>query len=180
MNAGVPSRPVDIADPGLHWQAMDTALPEAGSAAQWLAAPGSLTRLLKLASNNNFQVQVQAEAWEEIANSELRQQFGPLAAEHRFWSRRVVLLGAGEPWVQAHTLMPEHSLMSPLKQVLELGSRPLGEFLFEHPDLLRSHYEVARHSARTWGRRSLFLLYQKPIMVAEFFLPALMEHAVPE
>mgnify|MGYP003700851235 FL=1 len=159
---------------------MDKALSGAGSAAQWLAAPGSLTRLLKLASDNDFQVQVQAEAWEVIANSALRRQFGPLAPEHRFWSRRVILLGRGEPWVQAHTLMPEHSLMSPLKQVLDLGSRPLGEFLFEHPDLLRSQYEVAQHSARTWGRRSLFLLFEKPIMVAELFLPALMEHAVPD
>lgn len=73
----------------------------------------------------------------------------------------------------AHTLVPKHSLFSPLKEVLELNTRPLGEYLFSHPDLVRTGMEISPYRSGIWGRRSLFFLFNKPIMVAEFFLPQL-------
>lgn len=75
----------------------------------------------------------------------------------------------------AHTLVPEHSLFSPLKQVLELNTKPLGEYLFSHPDLIRTGLDITSYKGDSWARRSLFFLHSKPVMVAEFFLPALFE-----
>lgn len=84
-------------------------------------------------------------------------------------------MGNDEPWVMAHTLVPEHSLLSPLRQVLELNTKPLGEYLFSHPDLIRTGMDIAAYKTNLWARRSLFFLYSKPVMVAEFFLPALLD-----
>ena len=142
---------------------------------KWLYDPSSLTQRLIKKSNNHFSVELVAEEWLEIDRAEHRSHFGPLAVGHRFWSRKVILKGNNIPWVMAHTLVPEHSLFSPLKQVLELNTKPLGEYLFSHPDLIRTELDITPFRNDCWGRRSLFYLYKKPVMVAEFFLPALLE-----
>jgi len=87
------------------------------------------------------------------------------------------LFGAGEQWVSAHTLIPEHSLVGPLAELLTLKEKPLGEYLFNHPELMRSAIDVTLCGGDTWGRRSLFFLHGKPILVGEFFLPALFRAA---
>ncbi len=90
------------------------------------------------------------------------------------WSRKVILSGNDLPWVLAHTLVPQVSLMSPLGQVKNLRNKPLGAFLFSHPGLSRSRLDIAP-VGEFWGRCSLFELYLRPILVAEFFLPALLD-----
>lgn len=166
----------DIADSRLDWQTGEASNP--GPSAEWrrwLLDSGSLTQLLKQKSGGNFRVQVGSEEWLTIPNSQTRGRFGPLTASHRFWSRKVVLIGNDAPWVLAHTLIPEYSLDSPLRQVLELNEKPLGEYLFSHPKLLRSGMDISRFAVDSWARRSLFYLFDKPIMVAEFFLPAILD-----
>lgn len=75
--------------------------------------------------------------------------------------------------MHAHTLIPEHSFESPLQEVLSLNVKPLGEYLFNQPNLIRTEMDVTAGNSDTWGRRSLFYLFGKPILVAEFFLPGL-------
>lgn len=182
MNSPGHQRLVDIADPRLQWTSIDALSTDSGldhAARAWLTAPGSLTRLLKASSAGQFRVEVQEEGQRTVDSLELRAEFGPLAPDHGFWSRRVMLLGDEQPWVLAHTLLPAHSQLSPLAQVISLGSKPLGEFLFEHPQLHRGDMQVAHLQGRIWGRKSLFFLFGKPIMVAEFFLPALLSRDVP-
>lgn len=140
----------------------------------WLFDSGSLTRRLIQKSAGDFSVEVLSECWQGVAEAGTRAHFGPLHAEHEFWSRKVLLRGEGKPWVLAHTLIPRHSLLSPLERVLELNEKPLGEYLFSHPDLIRSGMDITRFATHSWGRRSLFYLFRKPIMVAEFFLPAVL------
>lgn len=140
----------------------------------WLFDSGSLTQRLIQKSDGDFSVEVLSERWQGVAEASTRAHFGPLHEDHEFWSRKVVLRGEGEPWVLAHTLIPRHSLLSPLERVLELNEKPLGEYLFSHPDLIRSGMDITRFATHSWGRRSLFYLFRKPIMVAEFFLPAVL------
>lgn len=170
---------VDVGAVDLRWQQPDDVQWPDQRTRQWLTHPGSLTQLLKLASAGDFRVEVLAEGEQALANSRLRSEFGPLAVGHRFWSRKVLLQGMGRNWVQAHTLLPAHSQLSPLAEVMALGNKPLGEFLFNHPRLTRSHLHITRGQSGIWGRKSLFFLYRKPIMVAEFFLADLLARDLP-
>ena len=166
----------DISDSNLDWHSEgEHRAQPAGAWRRWLFDSSSLTKLLVKKSGGDFRVEVRAEEWVLLPDPAVRSCFGPLASDHRFWSRKVVLVGANTPWVLAHTLIPEVSLTGQLKRVLELNEKPLGEYLFSHPDLIRSGIDITPIAGDSWGRRSLFYLFEKPIMVAEFFLPAILD-----
>ena len=166
----------DISDSHLDWHSEGErcSLP-VDAWRQWLFDSSSLTQLLIQKSDGDFRVEVREEEWVLLPNSAVRSCFGPMSKGHRFWSRKVVLVGNNTPWVLAHTLIPEFSLTGPLKRLLELNEKPLGEYLFSHPDLIRSGIDITPIAGGTWGRRSLFYLFEKPVMVAEFFLPAILD-----
>jgi chorismate lyase len=138
----------------------------------WLLDPGSLTERLQMASQGTFKVQVLEEGW-CYHKSGNRDPFTTVVARQMMWSRSVLLLGQGEPWVAAHSLIPVSSLRGSLRQLVKLRDRPLGGFLFKHPSLLRCEPQIVNIGDH-WGRRSLFQLEGRPLLVAEFFLPALM------
>ncbi len=101
--------------------------------------------------------------------------------------REVELLCGGVPWVFARTLIPVRSLQGPARRLTLLGERPLGEVLFADLSMQRGVTQVARllprHAlfasatthlqpvAEIWGRRTLFHLAGKPLLVNELFLP---------
>jgi chorismate--pyruvate lyase len=98
--------------------------------------------------------------------------------------REVILCGRGKPWVFARSVLPLTSLTGSLRHLRQQDTRPLGAFLFSQPQLVRSTIEVAQippdHAyvpARLygkqslWGRRSVFYLKAKPLLVSEVFLP---------
>ena len=73
------------------------------------------------------------------------------------------------------------------QQLLSMGTRPLGDVIFQDPSLLRTEIEVAEFSEQhqlgslinelglepqmLWGRRSVFSLSRAHFLVAEVFLP---------
>lgn len=167
-------------EPRWHWASRQRrALPK--GLRGWLLDNGSLTAKLIELSGGEFEVEV------------LRQYVGrPSLSERRRlglglggWVlvREVVLRGRGEPWVFARSLVPLTSLVGPLRQLRHLRARPLGAFLFAQPKLEREPMEVSRilpadtyvpeslqGNARLWGRRSVFRLSGKPLLVSEVFL----------
>jgi len=163
----------DITNPTLTWQPLtDAAVRPPPAWRDWLADPGSLTARLRRLSGGDFRVDVLAEHWLHSDAPALLRQFGPLAPGTRFWSRQVCLVGAGTPWVLAHTLIPAFALESPLEELRRLAQRPLGEYLFGHPQVRRGSLEITSTGDGCWARRSVFYLYRHPLMVAESFLPA--------
>lgn len=144
---------------------------------------GSLTARLKRASGGDFQVQILSQGWGLPELSERRQ----LGMGDREWGiiREVTLICRGQPWVYARSILPARSLTGHLRRLRGLDSRPLGHILFTDPSLRRIPYQLCRYPASAlpaaaqtegqdwlWGRRSCFLLADKPIMVSEIFLPA--------
>lgn len=161
------------ADDLLSWFPYSRQLPRPPRAwSHWLRDPGSLTRRLLQLSDGDFSVRVLEQGWRSCQSRALVSCFPSSVLRQRMWSRKVVLLGRGEPWVTAHTLLPARSLRGSLRRMRFLQERPLGEFLFRHPGLRRLPPEVAP-AGDHWGRRSIFSLQGKPLLVAEFFLPAL-------
>ena len=140
----------------------------------WLLEHGSLTRRLKLISQGTFKVNVLHEGW---IRGNTRQQLLLDAGKacQPLWSRHVELCLFGRPWVAAHSLIPYSSMKGTLRQLSRLRDKPLGSFLFEQPSLCRSEPELLRlHDC--WGRRSVFTLQSRPLIVAEFFLPEMQQH----
>ena len=93
--------------------------------------------------------------------------------------REVRLLGCGQTWVHARSLIPATTLTGRHRKLAHLGNRPLGEVLFSDPGMQRGDIETARvplYSAdsRAWARRSVFMLDHKPLLVSEVFLPPLL------
>jgi chorismate--pyruvate lyase len=152
----------------------------------WLLDPESLTLRLQQLCPGRFEVRVVSQQRGRPAHSEARA-LGMRNGSHAL-IRQVQLLCGGKPWIYARTVIPERSLRGRLKRLARLGTRPLGGVLFGDPGMRRGVVELAcirsgqaLYTAATahlrkqppaiWGRRSVFTLARKPLLVSEVFLP---------
>lgn len=154
----------------------------------WLLDRGSLTQRLINASNGDFRVRKLQQSWQYPTPSEAA--CLGLKPRQLAMVREVELLCHNQPWVYARSVFPQATLTGRLRSLKKLDTRPLGALLFSEPSMRRSHFEVAalnnanlaNYFSSTsdrfaWGRRSLFFIDEKPLLVAEIFLPALEQHA---
>ena len=156
----------------------------------WLFDQGSLTRRIILHCSKSFRVEVLSQKWQRpLLNEALRLGAHP---EHHALIREVLLYCGDTPWVFARSVLPRKTLTGRRRFLGKLGSRPLGEILFSDPNILRDELEVAeikkgqrmyRCATQSlelapesiWGRRSVFYLHKKPLLVNEVFLPAIIK-----
>lgn len=152
----------------------------------WLLDTASLTLRLQQLCPGRFRVCLLSQSWGRPFGDEARvlgMRSGSLAL-----IRQVQLLCGEQPWVYARTVIPVGSLRGRLRRLAHLGTRPLGGMLFADPSMRRGGVELARlgagqamHAAATfhlaacpaaiWGRRTVFRLAQRPLLVSEIFLP---------
>jgi chorismate--pyruvate lyase len=154
----------------------------------WLADDGSLTRRLQAACGPAFRVRVLHQGWGRPQPSEAR--LLHMRRGETAMLREVELCCGTGVWVFARTVIPARSLRGPLRRLATLGARPLGAVLFSDPALRRGPTQtthllpghalfqaaavsLAVRPPDLWGRRSLFFLAGKPLLVNEIFLPAL-------
>lgn len=153
------------------------------AARNWLLDEESLTRRLRERWGTAFRVRVTAHLWTPPARDEAR--LLGLKAGTQALIREVQLCDGDEPYVRARTVMPATTLTGKHRQLANLGSRPLGAAIFADPTLRREQLDVAQVGPgdpvfpdlreRAWGRRSLFTLEGKPLIVYEVFLPEFFE-----
>lgn len=153
---------------------------------EWLLDGSSLTKRLIKTSNNQFSVQVLRQQWDNAALSEY--DLLGISPRQRCLIREVLLLCHGQPWVYARSVLPISSLTGELRHLRRFDNRPLGQLLFNTPGMHRSPFQIACLAASDlplqatlslkeknptlWGRRSRFVIYNKPLLVSEIFLPA--------
>lgn len=161
----------------------------------WLLDDGSLTRRLVAACGGGFRVAPLSQGWRRPLLNEA----GVLGMRPDLYGfvREVHLLCDGSPWVYARTVIPPQTLVGERRRLARLGDRPLGAVLFADRSMRRSPVQIARlrpgqwlYDSATaplagrpagslpdeiWGRRSLFWLGDRPLLVNEIFLPALLE-----
>lgn len=152
----------------------------------WLQHPGSLTARLKAHSHGAFSVQVLTQHW---GRAEPMEAVALGIAPHaQVLIREVILKGHNQPWVWARSLLPESSLTGSLRRLRKLDNQPLGGWLFKQPSLQRDPLEISCYgigdtrlpavfapTQPLWGRRSVFYVQDKPILVGEVFLPDFVE-----
>lgn len=148
----------------------------------WLLDSGSLTAKLLTLSSGHFKVQVLRQIHARASRSEALA-LG-IGINQRCLVREVILRGHNQPWVFARSVLPLSSLTGSLRHLRKQGARPLGAFLFSQPHLKRSPIALALISGHhaylpealigthsVWGRRSIFSIDDKPLLVSEVFLP---------
>ncbi|HWQ94840.1 MAG TPA: chorismate lyase, partial [Gammaproteobacteria bacterium] len=146
--------------------------------------PGSLTRRLQQVCSR-FRVQVYRQGWARPMLDEAHA-LG-LRAGERAWVREVHLFCDEQPCVFARTIIPRTTLQGKYRRLTRLGNRSLGAVLFADKTLRRSDLDIAvigeRQAlftpatvlssvkpAKIWGRRSLFHLSNRPLLLSEIFL----------
>ncbi|PVV10794.1 MAG: chorismate--pyruvate lyase [gamma proteobacterium symbiont of Ctena orbiculata] len=157
--------------------------------ASWLGDRGSLTqRVIQCCAAGEFRVRLLHQGWGTPLTSEcriLRMRRGMVALV-----RDVELQCDNTPWVFARTLIPISSLKGAAQRLTQLGEKPLGAVLFSDPKVVRGATQIAQLLPRQplfetacnnlrkkpdhlWGRRTLFYVEKKPLLVNEIFLPTL-------
>lgn len=160
----------------------------AGSQRRILLDRGSLTDRVKAICADGFRVEVLKEEVQPPIQNE--QQLLNLPNGAGALIREVVLRDNTDAWVFAHSVIPlstigddsdENSYLS------QMGTQPLGAALFSDPRIKRGEIEIIRLSSTDpfyatvtaaitykpryiWGRRSLFWIEEKPLLVSEYFL----------
>lgn len=125
----------------------------------------------------------------------LQQRTAPFLTERRLLNlpenkysliREVLLHADGKPLILARTIIPVKTIKAAKSNLAHLGSRPLGEVIFSYPKLERIEMDVTLinlpiwsesaiavgHIAEPiWGRRTVYAMAQRQMLVSEFFLP---------
>lgn len=152
----------------------------------WLLDAGSLTAHVRACCPGRFRLRVLRERWTYPRVDEAAALGIPRRRRVRI--REVALCCGDEPMVFARTVIPPGTQRGPRQRLAGIGNRPLGALLFADRSMRREPFYVARltlaqaglpaPAARhrtVWGRRAVFRLGGAPLLVAEFFMPALVE-----
>jgi chorismate--pyruvate lyase len=151
-----------------------------------LLDPASLTLRLQRLCRGGFRVRVLSQC-RGRPNRDEAQVLGMPSTDLAL-IRQVQLLCGETPWVYARTVIPVRSLRGRLQRLAQLGTRPLGAMLFADAGMRRGVVELARitpgqplyadalyhlqqRPAAIWGRRSVFRMAGRPLLVSEIFLP---------
>lgn len=142
---------------------------------QWLLSRGSLTAYLISLSHGNFKVQVTHQGWHKPHLNEAKTL--ALKTNRYVWIREVALIGNGQTWVTARSVIPLKTLHGKGRRLKYLGSRSLGSLLFNGGKRGQLCIHAPNRVQKYWTRRSCFYYGQQPLLVQETFLPALFEAA---
>lgn len=147
-------------------------------ARDWLFDEGSLTQRLTRLADGRFGIDVLEEGFEILRADEC--EILQVEAGTTGWVREVLLCGAGTPWVFARTVTTRHVLDTAGLELQALGSRSLGDLLFDDSAFLRRPIEICQYPAQwlpeghqtegLWARRSRFDRDDTHLLVAEVFL----------
>lgn len=156
------------------------------AASPWLFDSSSLTKRLLQICPADFSVELITQAVDRPTLDEAR--ILDIATGKSALIREVRLCCGDQAVVYARTVIPLGTLTGAQRSYANLGSRPLGAMLFADRSMRRGEVEVTRlrpddalyvntrcSGAPVWGRRSIFHVGDKPLLVSEFFLPALIK-----
>ncbi len=150
----------------------------------WLFDVSSLTARMITLCGKNFSVRVISQKWQKLNAEEASAM--SLNNVHSALIREVLLCCKNQPLVYARTVIPVTTIQGAQRRFANMGNRPLGAMLFADRTMRREEVQVAVLSAsheankytnsdeRVWGRRSVFRVAGKPLLVSEYFLPELL------
>jgi chorismate--pyruvate lyase len=151
----------------------------------WLFDASSLTARMIELCGEDFSVRVISQHWQKLNAEEA----SAMSLKHvrSALVRQVLLCCGDQPLVYARTVIPVITAQGAQRRYANMGSRPLGAMLFADRTMRREEVQVAILPASheinqfsnadepVWGRRSVFRVAGKPLLVSEYFLPDLIK-----
>ncbi len=156
-----------------------------GALLPWLFDTSSLTARMISVCDGKFSVKVMSQRWQKVSADEA--EVMSLSGIPSALVRKVLLCCDGQPLVYARTVIPASTIKGAQRRYANMGNRPLGAMLFADRTMQREAVQVAKLPATSeiyrytklkediWGRRSVFRVAEKPILVSEYFLPELIQ-----
>ncbi len=156
------------------------------SVQSWVYETESLTQRLRDSFGNTLKVSVLFHDWQKPFISETR--ILQLPHRHKTLIREVMLSVADKPLIIARTIIPVETLKGAQRHLSRLGTRPLGEVIFSYPKLQRLEMDCSHVKTDCWtdaikqqvgidepiwGRRTVYAIKDREMLVNEFFLPEL-------
>jgi len=156
------------------------------SVQSWTYESGSLTQRLRAVYGDSVAVRVLFQQWRVPFLTERR--LLKIPEQRLCLSREVLLHADGKPLILARTIIPAATIKI-ASSLAHLGTRPLGEVIFSYPKLERiamdvtlikpfawtpSVLTIATIQQPIWGRRTIYAIKHKPMLVSEFFLPEIL------
>lgn len=158
------------------------------AAQSWLYEAGSLTKRLKRIYGKAVQVEVLYHRQNTAFLGEYQALHLPPQRYHLI--REVLLHANGSPLILARTVLPYKTSTAAKRNLAHLGNRPLGEVIFAYPKLQKKTVQISRIrpkiwtdellaictiSQAIWGRRTIYVIRQQPLLINEFFMPQLLD-----
>ena len=134
----------------------------------WLLEDGPITKKIK--SSEVFKLNLLIDDIDKVEDSEadfLGENLGMIK------TREVILMGNDKPKVFARSLIPLITIEKGFAKLGELGTKPLGDILFEKEIFKRTKIVFAKFrndKKLFWGRKSKYIVNNHPLSVMEVFL----------
>lgn len=148
---------------------------------------GSLTELLEQYCNNEFNLELKSQSWQRPLLEEAGLLHLP-GGRHAL-VREIYLKCGNKRLVYGRSIIPASTFTGAERRLAFLGKRSLGNYLFTQRKAKRGNMEIGRIKSGNhlfklahqdivpkkgtdlWGRRSMFFIKEKPLLVVEIFLP---------
>ena len=136
---------------------------------EWLNEEGSITA--KISSDSKFKLKILSD---DIGNAEDEEYLALNIPSQKVRIREVILYGDLVPLVYARSIIPNQTSSKGYPGLGSIGSKPLGDLLFQSELFIKTHREFAQfqtpYKEVVWGRRTHYLVRGYPLSVMEVFL----------
>ncbi|MDV7106043.1 chorismate lyase [Vibrio sp. TH_r3] len=155
----------------IDWQDINLFQDSSDISLSWLLEKGSLSRRLEEKCED---LTVNVSVNEMISSAQMCLEEKNLLGNSSCLLREVVLFGDAQAWLIGRTLIPENSLDEQPCDLQKQGNTPLGLTVFSVESVRRDALQfgwVTVANQQLVARRSRLWMNNKPMLVAELFLP---------
>ena len=134
----------------------------------WLIEKGPITKRIK--SEESFKLNLIKDEISAVDDSEKK--FLKETSD-KIKVREVILMGNNIPRVYARSLIPIRTIENGFSKLGELGTKPLGDILFETEIFKKTDVVYAQFQDKDsifWGRKTKYIVKNMPLSVMEVFL----------
>ena len=134
----------------------------------WLIEKGPITKRIK--SEESFKLNLIKDEISAVDDSEKK--FLEESSD-KIKVREVILMGNNIPRVYAKSLIPIRTIENGFSRLGELGTKPLGDILFEKEIFKKTNVVYAQFQDQDsifWGRKTKYIVKNMPLSVMEVFL----------